>query len=250
VNCFLVRKAERSIALGETMRKRLIEGKGAPPERVVIIPDWADCQDIVPAPKENAFARANDLAEKFVVMHSGNIGLSQGLDVLVEAAARLQAFPEIVVVFVGEGVKKAALEEQARSLGLQNVRFLPYAPKDRLTESFASADVFIVSLKKGLSGIIVPSKLYGILAAGRPFIAAVDQDCEVADIARRHDCGVVVGPGDRAAMADAIRRLHGDRVSRTRLAGHARAAALVYDRRRAVEAYAALLEDVAAEGTA
>lgn len=246
VNCFLLRKAERSIALGETMRKRLIEGKGAPPDRVVIIPDWANCQEIVPAPKDNTFARANDLAEKFVVMHSGNIGLSQGLDVLVEAAARLQAFPEIVIVFVGEGVKKTALEEQARSLGLQNVRFLPYAPKDRLTESFASADVFIVSLKKGLSGIIVPSKLYGILAAGRPYVGVVEEDCEVTAITHQYDCGLLATLGDPASLAEKILLLYHDRTMAARLGQNARHAAWQFDRKPQVEKYFALFQQLVA----
>lgn len=246
VNCFLVRKAERSIALGETMRKRLIEGKGAPPERVIVIPDWADCQEIMPGPKDNAFARAHDLAEKFIVMHSGNIGLSQGLNVLVEAAARLQAFPEIVVVFVGEGVKKAALEEQTRSLGLSNVRFLPYAPKDRLTESFASADVFIVSLKKGLSGIIVPSKLYGILAAGRPYVAAVEEDCEVTAITRQYDCGLLATLGDPTDLAEKIVTLYHDRIMAERLGRNARQAAWQFDRKPQVEKYFALFQQLAA----
>jgi len=245
VNCFLVRKAERSIALGETMRKRLIEGKGAPPERVVVIPGWADCQDIVPMPKQNAFAHTHDLAEKFIVMHSGNIGLSQGLDVLVKAAARLQVVPEIVIVLVGEGVKKAALEEQTRALGLQNVRFLPYAPKERLTESFASADVFIVSLKKGLSGIIVPSKLYGILAAGRPYVAAVEEDCEVTAITRQYDCGLLATLGDPADLAEKILTLYNDRAMAERLGRNARQAALQFDRRPQVEKYFALFQQLA-----
>src|SRR4029079_9370083 len=107
--------------------------------------------------------------------------------------------------------------------------FFPYQPKAGLNDSFATADVFVVSLKRGLAGFIVPSKLYGILVAGRPFIAAVEADCEAAQIAREHDCGIVVEPGDRDAMADAIRRLRTDGASRQRLAGHARAAGLIYD---------------------
>jgi glycosyltransferase involved in cell wall biosynthesis len=246
VNCFLVRRAERSIALGETMRKRLIEGKGAPPDRVVVIPDWADCQDIVPAPKQNAFAQAHGLAEKFIVMHSGNIGLSQGLEVLVDAAARLRSFPEIVIVFVGDGVKKVALEEQVRALRLHNVRFLPYAPKERLTESFASADVFIVSLKKGLSGIIVPSKLYGILAAGRPYVAAVEEDCEVTAITRQYECGVLATLGDPADLAEKILTLYHDRALAERLGRNARRAALQFDRGPQVEKYFTLFQQLAA----
>ena len=110
-------------------------------------------------------------------MHSGNIGLSQNLDVVLDAASRLRDRPNLVFAFVGDAARRQALETSAASRGLDNVRFFPYRPKDRLDDSFATADVFIVSLKPGIEGYIVPSKVYGILAAGRPFIAAVDPSC-------------------------------------------------------------------------
>jgi colanic acid biosynthesis glycosyl transferase WcaI len=247
VNRFLVRKADRSVALGETMRRRLIEGKGADPARVIVIPDWADCSAIVPGSKDNPFARAHGLTDKFVVMHSGNIGLSQALEGVIEAAAHLQHVPEIQVVFVGEGVKKPALQERARALGLKNVRFLPYQPKDLLTESFATADVFIVSLLPGLAGYIVPSKLYGILAAGRPYVAAVEDECEVAQITRKHECGLVVAPGQPKDLAEAVLSLYYDREGLMgRLGANARAAAGDFDRPQQVTAYARLLEQLIA----
>ena len=96
-------------------------------------------------------------------------------------------------------------------MGLQNVRFLPYQPKERLVESFATADVFIVSLKQGLAGYIVPSKLYGILAAGRPYVAAVEETCEVAAITQQYDCGLLAKPGDAAGLAQQILTLYRDR---------------------------------------
>src|SRR5690606_14594239 len=106
VNRFLVRRAARNIALGETMRQRLIGDKGAPPERTVIIADWADTSAIEPGERENAFRREHGLAGRFVVMHSGNLGLAQNLETIVEAAARLRHRPEIQFVFQGEGVSK------------------------------------------------------------------------------------------------------------------------------------------------
>src|SRR5204863_1431329 len=126
------------------MRRKLIEGKGADAAKTLVIPDWADCSAIVPAPKRNLFSIAHGLADEFVVMHSGNIGLSQGLETVIDAAALLKGIQEIEFVFVGEGVKKAALADRARALGLGNVRFMPYQPQDRLTDSFAAADVFLV----------------------------------------------------------------------------------------------------------
>jgi glycosyltransferase involved in cell wall biosynthesis len=244
VNCFLVRKADRIVTLGETMRRRLIDGKGADPVRSTVIPDWADCSEIMPGPKKNPFSLAYGLADKFVVMHSGNIGLSQGLETVVQAAAHLRAFPDIQLVFVGEGVKKPVLEDQARIIGLQNIQFLPYQPKEHLRDSFASADVFVVSLKRGLAGYIVPSKLYGILVAGRPYVAAVEEASEVASISKKYDCGLLVEPGDAKDLADKILTLYHDRAQAQRLGANARRAALGFDRPLQVRAYYNLFREL------
>ncbi len=244
VNRFLTKRAARNLALGETMRRRLIEDKGAPPERTEIIPDWADTTKIAPGPKRNAFSEANGLADKFVVMHSGNIGLSQSLETVVDAAALLRDVKDIEIVFVGEGVNKAPLQARAAALGLTNVKFLPFTPKERLGESFASADTFIVSLQRGLAGYIVPSKLYGILASGRPYIAAVDDGSEVAAITRRYDCGRVADPGDAQAMADQILAFYRDRAMTARCGANARTAGLSFDRRAQVAKYVEVFKAV------
>lgn len=246
VNKFLVRRAACNVALGETMRQRLIENKGAPADRTTIIADWADTTAVAPGPKRNAFAVEHGLADKFVVMHSGNIGLSQSLETLVDAAALLKDIPDLQVVFVGEGVKKADLQAQARRLGLTNVIFLPFTPKERLGESFATADVFVVSLQRGLAGYIVPSKLYGILASGRPYVAAVESECEVASITTRHQCGLVAEPGDASALADRILTFYRDRDMTRRCGENARAVGLGFDRRGQVRKYRELFERILA----
>jgi glycosyltransferase involved in cell wall biosynthesis len=240
VNQFLVRKATKVIALGETMRRRLIENKGAPPQNTVIIPDWADTAAIAPGAKANAFAQTHGLARKFVVMHSGNIGLSQSLETVIEAAALLKDVPDVQIVFQGEGVKKRDLQERAAAQGLTNVTFLPFQPKERLGESFAAADVFIVSLQRGLAGYIVPSKLYGILAAGRPYVAAVEETCEVAALTRSRQCGLVAEPGNAKDLADKILAFRADRAMTDRFGANARAAGLVFDRAVQVRNYAEL----------
>ena len=237
VNRFLLRRADRVLALGEAMRRRLVEEKGADPATTVIIPDWADGAAITPGLKDNAFSRAHGLADRFVVMHAGNLGLSQNLSVLVEAAARLADLPDLVVLFLGDGVAKPALEADAVRRGLRNVRFLPFQPKGQLTDVFAAADCFVVSLKPGLSGYIMPSKLYSILAAGRPYVAAVDDGCDVARITRAHECGLLAHPGSPDEMAAQIRRLHEDRPRAEAMGCRARQAAAAFDRPISVRAY-------------
>ena len=249
VNRFLVRRATLNVALGETMRQRLIDDKGAPPGRTIIIPSWADTSAIAPGDRENAFRREHGLSGRFVVMYSGNLGLAQNLDTIVDAAALLADRPDVHLVFQGEGVSREALEGRARGLGLTNVSFLPFAPKARLAESFAAADVFLVPLQRGLAGYIVPSKLYGILAAGRPYVAAVEASCEVASLTQANGSGLVVDPGDAEAMAGAIRRFHDDPELTRRAGEAARTLSAGFDRRTQVARYADVLRRVVA-GTA
>ncbi len=237
INRRLVREADAIIALGDRMKRRLVEEKGAPADRVHVIHNWADCDAITPGLKDNAFARAHGLQDRFVLMHSGNVGLSQNLDLLVNAADELRSRERLVIAIVGDGARRPALEAVAKARGLTNVRFFPYQPKELLHESFATADAFLVSLKPGLEGYIVPSKVYGILAAGRPFVAAVDPSCEAAAIALEHDCGVVAPPGNPAALVSAIRALCDDPERARRMGENARRASWCFDRRVAVRAY-------------
>jgi colanic acid biosynthesis glycosyl transferase WcaI len=246
VNRFLLRRADAVIALGDTMKQRLVEGKGADAARIAVIHNWADCSSLIPGPKDNAFARAHGLADRFVVMHAGNIGLSQNLDVVLDAAERLRGYDAIRFVFVGDGSRRAALEAGAADRGLENVKFLPYQPRQDMPSSYAAADLFLVSLKPGLAGYIVPSKVYSILAAGRPYVAAVEEDCEVVDITRQHACGFVVRPGDADALAARILEVYQGGPLAGQLGERARAAGLQFDRRRQTAAYASLLRRVAA----
>jgi len=242
INRRLLREADAVIALGERMERRLIDEKGADPRRVHVIHNWADCRAIAPGEKDNAFSRAHGLVDKFVLMHSGNVGLSQNLDVLLEAADRLRSRERLVVAIVGDGARRGALERSAAARGLTNVRFFPYQPKEQLRDSFASADAFLVSLKAGIEGYIVPSKLYGILAAGRAYVAALDPTAEPAAIAREHGCGLVAAPGSVDDLTRCIAELCDDPRRAREMGDRARLAAWRFDRRRAVEAYYELFD--------
>lgn len=237
VNSILIRQADRIVALGHAMRNRLVNEKGAPSEKVVIIPDWVDTAAIAPGPKENPFSQQYGLLDRFVVMHAGNIGVSQNLEVLIEAAKALSHLPNMVFVLIGDGVKKGYLQAKVKMLKLANVLFLPYQPKEELTHVFATADCFVITLKPGLAGYITPSKLYGILAAGRPYVASVDEECDVARISRQYQCGLAARAGDALDVADKIQLLYRDRALCQRMGTNARQAVFAFDRRKGVEAY-------------
>jgi colanic acid biosynthesis glycosyl transferase WcaI len=163
---------------------------------------------------------------------------------LIGAAERLTAYPDLVIAIVGHGARLWAIQEMARAKKLANVRFLPQQPKERLAELFASADVFVVSLKRGIEGYIVPSKLYGILAAGRASIVAVDRSSEPASIVTTYECGLVAEPGDPDSLAAEIVTLYRDRALRARMAANAREAAYEFDRPRQVATYYRVLREL------
>ncbi len=164
---FYLRRADAVVAIGETMRRRLGD-KGAPVERLHVIPNWADTDALSPQPRRNEWSAAQGFDERFVVMHSGNIGHAQDLDALVRAATLLRDVDDLTIALLGDGARREALEALVRSLGVEAaVRFLPYQPREVLPLSLSAADVHVVGLASGLSGYVVPSRLYGVLAVGR-----------------------------------------------------------------------------------
>jgi glycosyltransferase involved in cell wall biosynthesis len=246
---FYLRRADRIVAIGETMRRRL-EEKGAPPGRIRVIPNWVDASQLVPLPRENDWAREHRLEGKFVVMHSGNVGHAQDLDSLVLAADRLRDLEDLVVVIVGTGARRSEVRKLAGDLHLDNVRFLPYQPRERLSESLSAANVHVVGLAPGLAGFVVPSRLYGILAVGRPVIAAVDAESETAKIVAGAECGVHVPPASPERLADAIRGCYTGRVDLARLGANGREyVEREGDRSVALARYRELLGEVTASGS-
>lgn len=245
LNRMLLARAARTVALGDTMARRLVEGKGANPDRITVIHNWADIEAIVPSAKDNPFAHEHGLHDRFVVLHAGNIGLSQNLDVVIDAAGRLRDRRDIMFLFIGDGTRRAALQAAVKERGLDNVRFLPFQPRDQLRWTYAASDLCLVSLTPGLAGYIVPSKLYPILAAGRPYIAAVEPSSEVAALTERHGSGVLVTPGDAAGLAAQVLRLADDRAEREAMGARARAASLWFARDPQVAMHARVIREVA-----
>lgn len=200
-----LRRADRIVAIGETMRRRL-EAKGAPRGSVSVISNWVDTERLRPEPRDNQWSRARRLRDRFVVMHSGNVGHAQDLDSLVRAATFLRDLDDLRVTIIGRGARHAELVALAQRLDVEDaVRFMPYQPRDELSRSLSAAHVHVVGLARGLAGYVVPSRFYGILAVGRPVIVAADEESETARIVTDVGCGVVVPPGRPELLAGAIR---------------------------------------------
>ncbi len=219
---FYLRRADRVVAIGETMRRRL-EEKGARPERIRVIPNWTDTEKISPRPKDNDWSREHGLADRFVVMHSGNIGHAQNLDALIRSATFLRDLERLSIVIIGGGARQGELVELAQRLEADAVQFLPYQPRDVLPLSLSAADLHVVGLEKGLSGFVVPSRLYGVLAAGRPVIVAADRDSETAEVVESSGAGIVLPPGRPELLAAAIRRAHDGELDLEEMGHRARA---------------------------
>jgi glycosyltransferase involved in cell wall biosynthesis len=243
VNAYL-RRADRVVAIGETMRERLVP-KGARRDRVVVIPNWVDTNALEPAPRDNGWAKANGFDGRFVVMHSGNVGHAQDLDSLIRATKLLDDMDDLSVAIVGGGARHAELVALARELRGDRVRFLPYQPRETLAESLSAADVHVVGLARGLAGYVVPSRLYGVLAVARPVICAADAESETAQLVQRVGCGIVVEPGRPDQLADAIRGMRSGELDLAEMGNRGRDyVTREADRRVAVERYRALLDEL------
>ncbi|CAN5712899.1 glycosyltransferase family 4 protein [soil metagenome] len=173
--------------------------------RVRVIPNFIDTDWITPGPPDNAYRREHDLVGRTVVMYAGNVGLSQSLELVLAAAAALAGDPRVVFVINGGGSARPELERRAR--GLDNLRFVDMQPTERLPEVLAAGDVHVVPLKRGLARSSVPSKLYSILAAGRPLVASVDPGTEVARTVTEAGAGLAVPPDDPEAFTKAVLQL-------------------------------------------
>jgi glycosyltransferase involved in cell wall biosynthesis len=154
----------------------------------------------------NDWSREQGVDDAFVVMHSGNVGHAQDLDTLVRAATFLRDLDRLQIMVIGFGARHGELTELARRLDVRGtVRFLGYQPRSRLSLSLSAADLHYVGLARGLSGYVVPSRLYGVLAAGRPVLVSADADSETVRIVEEAGCGVVLPPGRPELVAGVIR---------------------------------------------
>ena len=188
---------------------------------VRVIPNFTDTARIRPRGRDTGYRAENGLGDRTVVMYAGNIGYSQPLELLVAAARAYRHRDDVVFVVNGDGSARPALE--ASAAGLSNLVFVDFQPAARLDEVLASADVHVIVLGKGLARSSVPSKLYSILAAGRPVVASVDPGTEVERVLDTAECGVAVAPEDPAAFLAAVGSLIDDPPGRAAMGERGRA---------------------------
>jgi colanic acid biosynthesis glycosyl transferase WcaI len=211
----IYRWAARVVVISQGFRDNLLR-KGVAPEKIAVIPNWADPNAIRPAASHNEFRRQNCDANQFLVLYSGGLTHNSHLEPVLEAAARLHDEP-VRFAIVGDGVHKVALMRRADALGLRNVRFWPLQPAERYNTTLAAADVTLVTLHPAATFASVPSKVYKQMAAARPILAVADPRSDLARLVEESGCGIAVDGAKPEVLANAIRRLAASRAEASRM---------------------------------
>jgi colanic acid biosynthesis glycosyl transferase WcaI len=235
-----LRRASRVIVLGEDTRDRIV-AKGVDPARVVVVRDGTEIKPQATAPGHPVTQQIR-CGFPFVVLHAGNLGFYGAWQTIVKAAELLD-HEEVGVIFVGEGAMRAQVEALAK--GIERVRFLPFQPASEIPHVLAAGDLHIVTIKRGLEGVVVPSKLYSILAAGRPVLALAPEQCDAARVVRRAGCGVVADPDGPSALAAAVKELAHDRGRLAAMGARALLAAGEFARDKELQRFRQVVEGAA-----
>jgi colanic acid biosynthesis glycosyl transferase WcaI len=246
VNRFFMRRANRVVVIGRCMEARILQ-KGVPAANIERINVWSDQDEVHPVARDaNNYRREWGVGDRLLVMYSGNFGIGHDVETIADAVARLGSAPDIMFAFVGGGKRKSQLIEALRARGLTNFINAPYQPRERLDELLSAGDVHLASLRDGVEGIMVPSKLFGVLAAARPVIFIGSANSEVAHVIREDQCGAVVSCGDGEGLSRAILAYASDR-QRIEIEGQNGRRALVerWSARHALSRWLAVLENVA-----
>jgi len=235
-----LRHATRVIVLGDDMRARIV-GKGVEPSRVVIVRDGAEVlpRDAPLAAADPEVVRAIRGGFSFVLLHAGNLGFYGAWDTLISAAGTL-ASEGVGLVFVGDGARRAQIE--ASAAGAENIRFLDFFPASKIPSVLAAADAHVITVKRGLEGVVVPSKMYGILAAGRPIVAVAPEETDAVSIGVGRGFAVAADPDKPEELVSVVRALANDAEKAKRMGEAARAAAPDYDRVKELQKFVGVFD--------
>jgi len=236
-----LRRATRVIVLGEDMRAR-IAGKGIDPAKIEIARDGAEIIPLdVPLPLlDDEVIRTIRGSFPFVLLHAGNLGFYGAWETLIKAATNLEA-EGVGLVFVGEGAQREHVENLAKNAG--NVRFLPFFPSNKIASVLAAADAHVITVKRGLEGVVVPSKMYGILAAGKAIVAIAPEETDAASLGTKFGFAVSADPDSPESVTDAIRLLVKGEAKVQNMGRAARAVAPDYDRVKELQKFVKIIEE-------
>jgi colanic acid biosynthesis glycosyl transferase WcaI len=237
-----LRQAARVIVLGDDMRNRIL-AKGVAPERVVVVRDGTTFPASLPEQSDPVVQELRGGFD-FVVVHAGNLGFYGAWDTLLKAM-QIPGNENAGLVFIGGGANREALERSASNS--PNVRFLPFRPVEQVPHVMMAGDLHIVTVRRGLEGVVVPSKLYSILAAGRPVLAVAAAASDAARIVVESGCGLAADPDDPGAVAAAIRELRSDPARLAEMGRRARETAKKYARVSELERFVEIVEQAAGE---
>jgi glycosyltransferase involved in cell wall biosynthesis len=240
---FILRKSDANVVLGRCMQDVVLK-KGTPAPLVSLIPVWADLAGVEPVAHEANPYRAQWAPNgETIVMYSGNFGIGHDAATLCGAMELLRDEPNLRFVFVGAGKRRAEVEAFIKAKNITSASWHDYQPREKLGQSLSAGDVHIISIREGLEGIIVPSKLFGIMAVGRPSIFIGNETSEIARVLSETGSGVTIREGDPAPVAHAIRKLVRDPARRTEMGDRARQGIQgAYDRDTACEMWIRLIE--------
>jgi glycosyltransferase involved in cell wall biosynthesis len=231
-------RAARVVVLGEDTEARIRE-KRVKPARIVVVRDGADIPATLSAESHPVTSEIRS-GYPFVVLHAGNLGFYGAWDTIVRAAQSLNG-DGIGFVFVGGGAMKTRIEASAN--GCKGIRFLPFRPADEVPYVLAAGDLHLVTIRRGLEGVVVPSKLYPILAAGRPVLALAAEESDAARIVRRSGCGVVADPDDPTSLVKLVRELARDPQQVAAMSARASAVAAEFSLKKELQRFVRVVED-------
>ena len=199
---------DKIIAISEDIKRTLVEEKGIPADKVVVVYNWVDSDAVVPIAKEEnpLFEEFGLNREKFHVVYAGNLGNAQNINIVVDAAARLRDNENVEFVVFGSGGLESGIRARIETEGLKNLRLLPLQPVERVKYVYSLGDVCLVSCKEGLGGSAMPSKTWSILSCGRPVLANFDEG-ELQMILTKNQLGVFTKAGDLEGFVEAISQL-------------------------------------------
>lgn len=247
---YMYQRAAGVSVITDSFRDNIVS-KGIPADKISVIPNFVDTDFIRPLPKVNPLSERLGLQDKFVITHAGNLGYVYDLETMLEAARLLERQNEICFLIVGEGVAKAGLERKSESLGLHNVRFLPFLPYEELPWLRAASDVQVSLYKRGSGYYSMPSKVYEIMASARPVLAAADHDTDVWQLVERTRCGLSVEPGNTQALAESVLTLYRSPDLREELGANGRRHAQArYSKSVVISLYQDLFRNVISKGKA